>query len=235
MRLTSRAHTLYIYMLMLLATAACTAEDEDVPAVPTGYGVLQLAMQSDEVYITTTTRSAVVSDYAFTLDGTTPITFTADGKTIVEEGTHTLSATNAAKVNYGYYGILFSGETTFSITAGGTTTVTIDMGKPKNSKVSYEVSDQFDKLYTVQSITIVGATHTHTLSAPTDKKYVAAETITYAISDPARAGSHVQEFNTITQTFTTEAGKHHIIRLDADTISGYIRIDIGDGYDGEFE
>ena len=112
-------------------------------------GILCLNMSSDEVYVQAGTRAVQPltdwSGFQFTLaNGTasTPLVFT-DGKAVVEAGTYTLSATNSASVENGYAGALYSGTETFSINPGEQKTITLALGKPKNSKVTVSPTSAF--------------------------------------------------------------------------------------------
>mgnify|MGYP002508373987 CR=1 FL=1 len=130
----------------------CSTEDSQVE-VPEPKGILCLKMSSDEVYIQTGTRAVQTltdwSEYQFTLDNgttSTPLVFT-DGKAIIEAGTYTLSATNAASVDNGYAGPLYSGSKSVTIEAGKQTDVTLDLGKPKNAKVTLALSEAVSSKY----------------------------------------------------------------------------------------
>lgn len=221
----------------------CSSEDTQVEA-PKLMGVLHLNMSSDEVYIQTDTRAVQTltdwSGYQFTLDNgttSTPLVFT-DGKTIIEAGTYTLSATNAASVDNGYSGALYSGAETFSINAGEQKAVSLDLGKPKNSKVTVSPSSAFAEKYELKSLTLSDGTRDITISSAAQTAYfpAAATQLTYTLVANAKAGSHVQDITSATGTIAISAGTHTPITLKINPIDpNLVIIGTGTEYDKEFQ
>lgn len=226
-------------LLLTVLTAlcvGCSADSMTAEELPPRTGVLCLSLSSDPVYVQVDTRAATpltdFTGYTFTLSDGTTVDFT-DGKAIVPAGTYTLTATNEGSADP-YAEAVYKGTTaeSFTLTAGGTAEVSITLTL-QNSKASYTVSDDFKAAYTIQSFTVGGSTHT--LSSPGAEHFIPAGNISYEITAKANPGSHVQEFTTLTGTLAAEAGKSHTIHLDISPITGYIRIDSGDPYNGVFE
>ncbi len=232
-KLQSALNALLLTALTALC-ATCTADSiatEDLPTPRTG--VLRLRMASDPVFVQVDTRAVTAltdfTGYVFTLSDGTEVNFT-EGQAIIPAGTYTLTATNAATAD-AYTEPVYSGTSgSFTLTAGGTAEVSLTL-TPQNSKVSYTVSDEFKAAYTIQSFTV----GTQTLTSAGEEKYIPAGSISYEITARANLGSHVQEFSTVSGTLTAEAGKSHPIHLDINPITGYIKIDSGDPYSGEFQ
>ena len=225
----------------------CSSEDTQVEA-PKLMGVLHLNMSSDEVYIHAGTRAVQTlkdwSGFQFTLDNgttSTPLVF-ADGKAVIEAGTYTLSATNAASVDNGYSGALYSGAETFSINAGEQKEVTLDLGTPKNSKVTVAFDSSFLDLYDLESLTLTDTKDkSDILSSIDDVAYfpvdvTAATQLTYNLVEDAKAGSHVQDITSATGTIAISAGTHTPITLKINPIDdSLVMIVTGTEYNGEFQ
>ena len=216
----------------------CSSEDTQVEA-PKTTGVLRLNMSSDEVYIQTGTRAVQTltdwSGYQFTLDNgttSTPLVF-ADGKAVIEAGTYTLSATNAASVDNGYSGPLYSGSKSVTIEAGKQTDVTLDLGKPKNAKVTLIASKDFTDLYTITSFKI-GDVELNT----NDVFYFPASVtqLTYTLEANAKKDSHVQDITSATGTIAISPGTHTPITLNLNPIDpNLVIIETGGNYEGVFQ
>ena len=221
----------------------CSSEDTQVEA-PKLMGVLHLNMSSDEVYLHAGTRAVQTltdwSEYQFTLDNgttSTPVVFT-DGKAIIEAGTYTLSATNAASVDNGYSGALYSGTETFSINAGEQKAITLALGKPKNSKVTVSLSSAFAEKYELKSLTLNDGTRDITISSVSEAAYfpTSATQLTYTLVADAKAGSLVQDITSATGSVTIDAGKHTTLNLQINPIDpNLVVIGTGDPHNGEFQ
>ena len=221
----------------------CSSEDTQVEA-PKTMGVLHLNMSSDEVYIQTGTRAVQTltdwSGFQFTLDNgttSTPLVFT-DGKAIIEAGRYTLSATNAASADNGYSGALYSGAETFSINAGEQKAVSLDLGKPKNSKVTVSPSSAFAEKYELKSLTLSDGTRDITISSAAQTAYfpAAATQLTYTLVANAKAGSHVQDITSATGTIAISAGTHTPITLKINPIDpNLVIIGTGENHNCEFQ
>ena len=221
----------------------CSSEDTQVEA-PKLMGVLHLNMSSDEVYVHAGTRAVQTltdwSEYQFTLDNgtaSTPLVFT-DGKAIIEAGTYTLSATNAASVDNGYAGALYSGTETFSINAGEQKAVSLALGKPKNSKVTVSPSSTFAEKYELKSLTLNDGTRDITISSVEQEAYFPASVsqLTYTLVADAKSGSHVQDITSATGTIAISAGTHTPITLKINPIDpNLVIIETGGNHNGEFQ
>lgn len=221
----------------------CSSEDTQVEA-PKTMGVLHLNMSSDEVYIQTGTRAVQTltdwSGFQFTLDNgttSTPLVFT-DGKAIIEAGRYTLSATNAASVDNGYASALYSGAETFSINAGEQKAITLDLGNPKNSKVTVSPSSTFAEKYELKSLTLNDGTRDIIISSEVQEAYFPASVtqLTYTLVANAKSGSHVQDITSATGTITISAGMHTPITLNLNPIDPNLVIIVtGTEYDGVFQ
>ncbi len=221
----------------------CSNEDSQVE-VPEPMGILCLNMSSDEVYVQAGTRAVQTltdwSGFLFTLDNgtaSTPLVFT-DGKAVIEAGTYTLSTTNSASVDNGYTGALYSGAETFSINAGDQKAVSLDLGKPKNSKVTVSPSSAFAEKYDLKSLTLNDGTRDITISSTAQAAFFppSASQLTYTLVADAKAGSQVQDITSASGTVSIEAGKHTTLNLQINPIDpNLVVIETGTDYNGEFQ
>lgn len=233
---------LAVLALGMLGTG-CSNEDSHVE-VPEPMGILCLNMSSDEVYVQAGTRAVQTltdwSGFQFTLDNgtaSTPLVFT-DGRASVAVGTYSLHATNSASVDNGYSGALYSGEETFSINAGEQKAVTLNLGKPKNSKVTVSPSSAFAKKYELKSLTLNDGTRNITISSAAQPAYfpTSATQLTYTLVADAKAGSLVQDITSATGSVTIDAGKHTTLNLQINPIDpNLVVIDTDTDYNGEFQ
>lgn len=227
--------------VLALVIGACTSCDNDFMQVeaPKTTGVLRLQMSSNQHYIDIETRASVPltswDGYTITLkQGDKAIDATFDnGVAILEAGTYTLSATNAASVDNGYSGPLYSGSESVTIEAGKQTDVTLDLGKPKNAKVTLIASKDFIDLYTISSFKI-GDVELNTNDA---FYFPVTETpLTYTLVANAIKGSHVQDITSATGTITILAGTHTPITLKINPIDdSLVMIETGTEYGGVFQ
>lgn len=202
-------------------------------------GVLRLQMSSNQHYIDIETRACVPltswDGYTITLkQGDKAIDATFDnGVAILEAATYTLSATNAASVDNGYSGPLYSGSESVTIEVGKQTDVTLDLGKPKNAKVTLIASKDFTDLYTISSFKI-GDVELNTNDA---FYFPVTETpLTYTLVANAIKGSHVQDITSATGTITISAGTHTPITLKINPIDdSLVMIETGTEYGGVFQ
>ena len=221
----------------------CSTEDSQVE-VPEPKGILCLNMSSDEVYVQAGTRAVQTltdwSGFQFTLDNGTasmPLVFT-DGKAVIEAGTYTLSATNAASVDNGYSGPLYSGSESVTIEAGKQTDVTLDLGKPKNAKVTLALSEAFSAKYDLSSMTLTDGSVTSSMTPSNTTAYFPASVtqLTYTLVADAKSGSHVQDITSAKGTITISAGTHTPIILKINPIDdSLVMIETGTEYDGVFQ
>ena len=235
-------HTLLILAWLAIGQlcTGCSAEDIAGEA-PSEMGVLCLQMSSGEDFVQVETRAVqTLTDFSFTLSNGQELSFN-DGEAIIPAGTYRLSATNAGAVDGGYGGPLYSGSSDeFTVTAGGTTPVTLSLGAPQNAKVTIELSSKFTVLYTFSSLTLKEGEEGeegHTLTPDVQVAYFPATntTLSYTLVANANKNSHVQDITGATGTVTIAPGKHTTLTLNVNPITGYIKIDSGGEHSGVFE
>lgn len=238
-------HTLLILAWLAIGQlcTGCSAEDIAGEA-PSEMGVLCLQMSSGEDFVQVETRAEQTltdfTGYTFTLSNGQELSFT-DGKAIIPVGTYKLSATNANAdaVDGGYGGPLYSGSSDeFTVTAGGTTPVTLSLGAPQNAKVTIELSSEFTGLYTFSSLTLKEGEKGHTLTSAEQVAYFPATntTLSYTLVANAKQYSHVQDITGASGTVTIAPGTHTTLTLNVNPIDpNLITIVTGDPYNGEFQ
>ena len=221
------------HILLILAWLAigqlctgCSAEDIAGEA-PSEMGVLCLQMSSDEDFVQVETR-AVQTGYTFTLSNGQELSFT-DGKAIIPAGTYTLSATNAGAVDGGYTGALYEGSTEFTLNAGEHKTIELDLGSPKNAKITLILTDNFKAAY--ENVGLKKENSDPIQLSEGEHFFPKGD---YTITANAKSGSGVQEFIN-NSTITLEDGTHTTLTLDVNPITGYIKIETGGEHNGVFE
>ena len=219
----------------------CSAEDIAGEA-PSEMGVLCLQMSSGEDFVQVKTRAVQTltdfTGYKFTLNGQ-EISFT-DGKAIIPAGSYTLSATNASAVKGGYSGPLYEGATEFTLNAGEQKDVALNLGSPKNAKVTIELSEGFTKLYTLDKLTLNDGTRDNIITLPEQVVYFPAPatntTLSYTLVANAIEGTHVQDITGASGTVTIAHGTHPTLTIDVTPIDPtLVTIVTGDPYSGEFQ
>ena len=236
-------HTLLILAWLAIGQlcTGCSAEDIAGEA-PSEMGVLCLQMSSGEDFVQVETRAEQTltdfTGYKFTLSNGEEISFT-DGKAIIPAGSYTLSATNAGAVDNGYVGPLYEGSTEFTLNAGEQKNVALNLGSPKNAKVTIKLSEGFNGLYTLDNLTLTDGTESNTITSTEQVAYFPATntntTLSYTLVANAIKGTHVQDITGATGTVSIASGTHTTLKLDVNPITGYIRIDGGGEYGGVFE
>lgn len=224
-------HTLLILAWLAIGQlcTGCSAEDIAGEA-PSEMGVLCLQMSSDEVFIET---RAVNDDYewAFQITGDN---YSNNNVELGEDfsipaGQYTFSATNADAVENGYGGPLYEGSIKFDLEAGEHKTIELDLGKPKNAKITLILTDNFKAAY--ENVGLKKENSDPILLSEGEHFFPKGD---YTITANAKSGSGVQEFIN-NSTITLEAGKHTTLKLDVNPITGYIKIDGGGEHNGVFE
>ena len=233
-------HTLLILAWLAIGQlcTGCSAEDIAGEA-PSEMGVLCLQMSSGEDFVQVETRAEQTTGYTFTLSNGQELSFT-DGKAIIPAGTYTLSATNAGAVHDGYGGPLYSGSSDeFTLSAGEQKEVVLNLGSPKNAKVTIELSEGFTKLYTLDKLTLNDGTRDNIITLPEQVVYFPAPatntTLSYTLVANAIEGTHVQDITGAVGTVTIAHGTHTTLTLNVNPITGYIKIDSGGEHSGVFE
>lgn len=225
--------------LLLLATimfAAC--QTEDVPPFVEGAqtGRIVLSVPEIQVFTEGTRADGNIADYTYKLNKNgSPIqdvTF-ENGVAIIPAGTYTLTATSSTAQDEAPWYQGTSGE--FTLTVGGTTEVTINLGKPKNVEIVVTFDDTFTTLYENYSVTIgsKSVSDDGNLYAMPDSE----EEISYTIKGSAQAGSHVSDIpaSGITGKITNaKAGTSYSLNITAKAIED-LRIDFGGEHTGEFD
>ena len=235
-------------LVLALVIGACTGCDNDFMQVeaPKTTGVLRLQMSSNQHYIDIETRAseplANWDGYTITLkqgDKDVDATFN-NGVAILEAGTYTLSVTNESEQYTAYSGPIYSGSTDVTIEAGEQKDVTLDLGKPKNAKVTLSLSESEDFLakYDLSSMTLTDGSVTSSLTPSNTTAYfpVTEIPLTYTLVANAKAESYVQDITSATGTITISAGTHTPITLKINPIDpNLIIIGTDTEYDGEFQ
>ncbi|MBQ2363041.1 MAG: DUF4493 domain-containing protein [Bacteroidaceae bacterium] len=228
-------------LVLALVIGACTGCDNDFMQVeaPKTTGVLRLQMSSNQHYIDIETRAseplANWDGYTITLkqEGQAVDATFDNGVAILEAGTYTLSVTNESEQYTAYSGPIYSGSMDVTIEAGEQKDVTLDLGNPKNAKVTLIASKDFTDLYTITSFKI-GDVELNT----NDVFYFPASVtqLTYTLVANAKKDSHVQDINYATGTIAISAGTHTPITLKINPIDpNLVIIETGTEYDGEFQ
>ena len=216
-------------------------------------GRILFSMPTAEPFIEDGTRAiqtlADTTGYTFTLSGTDTegktinrvITF-KDNSCIIPAGKYTLTADNMTAAVYDLGAPYYHGTSaSFSLEAGSTVPVpTIEMGKPKNTRIDLTLGESFTDLYDLQSLTLSDGSHTISLDSINLKGFMMVpenEPLTYTIKATAKSGSHVTDLPAegLTKTLTVTAGYAFPIRLTAQAIKDMM-IGIGEGsHNGEFD
>lgn len=236
-------HTIFILLAWLAISqlcVGCSSEDIQVE-VPETNGTICLRMSSDEVYVQTSTRATQpltdFNGFTFTLNDK-PIDFT-NGQAMVEAGTYILSATNSNTVDNGYNGPLYYGKTEeFTVSPGESKVITLDLGTPKNARITVDATDAFSTLYSWQSLALTDGNRTITITPSNTEAFFPASntTLSYTLMADAKAGSQVQDITGASGTVSIAAGKHTSVTLNVNPIDpNLIVIETGDSHGGEFQ
>lgn len=229
--------------ILLTASTLSACQNDTIPGLDdVKTGRIVLSLHDVEVFTEVASRATGnVADFTYTLSGTDvdgnavndqPLTFTA-GSAIVAAGTYTLTATSTTAQDAAPW---YQGTTAeFTLGIGGTESVTINLGAPKNAAIAVTFDDTFTALYENYSVTVGD----HSLSAA-GNLYTAIPNdgeITYTIHGSAKADSHVTDIPEagITGTLTVAAGTSYPLNITAQTIVDEM-IAIGDGeHTGAFD
>lgn len=239
--------TIYnIKVLSLLATvlfAACDVEEFPLMEERAQTGRIVLSVPEIQLYTEGGTRgegdnvvNGNIADYTYKLNKNgSPIqdvTF-ENGVAIIPAGTYTLTATSSTAQDEAPWYQGTSDE--FTLTVGGSESVSIDLDKPKNVEIVVTFDDTFTALYTNYSVTIgsKSVSDDGNLYAMPDSE----EEISYTIKGSAQAGSHVSDIpaSGITGKITNaKAGTSYSLNITAKSIDD-LRIDFGGEHTGEFD
>lgn len=241
-----------LWLLLLFIVISCRQEDTLTQIEERNVkGRIVLSLSDIEVFTSDAETRAALDDYSgfvFTLNGTTVegetvrdrvITFT-NNAAIIDAGKYSLSANNDAASVTGNGCANYSGTTTenFTLTVGGSTTVSISMGAPKNARVTLEQAESFSTRYTDVRVTLTAGSRSIDLGNATGceaEAFFPAGTIDYTVTAAAKQGSHVTDISSASGTVTLTAGKHHVISLTANPATGEIIPLIEGTHTGEFD
>ncbi len=229
---------------------SCQSEDV-VPDTEKSVGRVVLSMSEAKPFVEVSTRAEqALTDlfgYTFLLKGEgmddMEVTFSEEGgvySSIIPAGTYTLSADNRAAAVVGNGTAYYSGTSSaFTLGAGESVTVSINLGSPQNAEVKLCVDGTFSDLYDITEVTFNDGTGrtvkldnsgTVYLMIPTDGK------AKFNIKATAKAGSHVTDLpaDGLGGSLSVEAGKTYTLNLTAKAIADML-IEIGEGeHKGEF-
>lgn len=232
--------------MLSVMVAACTSSVTD-GVVPSQEGTLCLHVQAENDYLSIETREsqslADLTGYTLTLNGTP-----TEGETVTNQ-TITLDANNTAKLKAGTYTLTASNQTAattgigcpwhegtsaqFTIAAGGSADVTLDLGAPKNAELKIVLEEAFKDHYERLNLTFTDVNRV--LSVTTDSTlYLMPGSIPYTLTADAKQGTYIQDAS-LTGNLTLTAGTTQTLTLSVQPITGLIRIDTGKEYGGEFE
>ena len=234
--------SLKVLLLLLIAVlSACQTEDLPPVSQQAKTGRIVLSLPEVQLYTEGSTRAdkaGNIDDYTYTLNSVegsihevsdSTITFT-DGAAIIPAGTYTLTATSRTAQDEApwYQGT----SAAFLIGIGGTTTVSINLGKPQNVEIAVTFAESFTSLYESYSVTIGGKT----VSA-NGNLYAMPGTITYTVKGSAKAGSHVSDIpdSGIVGTISAEAGTSYPVNITANPVSGEIITIADEEHGSEFD
>ena len=272
MRLFSRYHlTALCVACTLVQVLLCSCRQESVlPSPSPSHGLVVLSLSADDVAFVETRGEQTLSDLSalsFTLSGQT-----ADGRTIenfpmtfittednafvatVETGTYTLSAATPDKdAERGFGTPSYAGESDeFKVTEGEAVKVKINLGKPRNARVSVQIDESFSKLYECTKVELSALspatkdTRTVTIENPSTESPAPAAyfllsptdgQLTYTLYGNAHKASHQQELpeSGVTGTLTLEAGHAYTLNIKANPVTGKLIPVIGETHNGEFD
>ena len=242
-----KSTTYSIKVLLLLTTvmlAACDVEEFPLMEERAQTGRIVLSAPEIQLYTEGGTRgegdnvvNGNIGDYTYTLNDEAgnfiqDVTF-ENGVAIIPAGKYTLTATSITAQDEAPWYQGTSDE--FTLTVGGSESVSIDLDKPKNVEIVVTFDDTFTALYTNCSVTI-GSKSVYAngnLYAMPDSE----EEISYTIKGSAQAGSHVSDIpaSGITGKITNaKAGTSYSLNITAKAIED-LRIDFGGEHNGEFD
>ena len=245
--LTTKKTVRFIVLVMLSVMAvACTSSVTD-GVVPSQEGTLCLHVQAENDYLSIETRAsqplADLTGYTLTLNGQT-----TEGETVTNQSI-TLDANNTAKLKAGTYTLTASNQTAatggtgcpwhegtsaqFTIAAGGSADVTLDLGAPKNAELKIVLAEAFTSSYETLNLTFTDGNRVLSVTTASTL-YLMPGSIPYTLTANAKQGTYIQDAS-LTGNLTLTAGTTQTLTLSVQPITGLIRIDTGNEYGGEFE
>ncbi len=238
---------------MLFSTLFSCQSGEEPQADAKGYICLSMPA---EPFVSVDTRTVQeitdLDGFEFTLSGTdgqgetvnSKIIFNKEGNSYISTfpaGTYTLAADNQTVATTGPGAPYYQGTSaSFTLSPGGRTEVSIELGKPQNAEIILLQDASFSSLYELQEVAFNDGSDRNNILTSNGKSYVMAPAdgiVTYTIKASAREGSHVSDLpaDGVKGKLTVVNGHSYTLNLTSKTISDII-IGIGDGeHDGEFE
>lgn len=228
--------------ILLIASTLVSCQNENIIGIDDDAktGRIVLNLQDIQLFAEVTTRAEQtgnVADFTYTLNkldannnivSSTPITFDNNNSAIVAADKYSITATSttAQDVAPWYQGT----STEFTLGVGGTESVSIDLGKPKNAAITVSFDASFTNLYENYSVTIGQHSVPDDSSSGSTTLYAMPGTITYTIKGSAQAGTHVSDIPEagITGTLTVVAGTSYPLNINAQSITD-LMIGIGSG------
>lgn len=245
---------LFVLFGMMSLLFSCAGEEEIFDVGDTD-GRIVLRMSEAGPFITVRAEQQSLTDFTgftFTLQGTDSKGNTVNTtlellkeeneySCIVPAGTYTLTADNATAAIEGNGKPYYHGTSSkFDLKRGSTVDVSINLGSPKNAKISLNIASSFSDLYSLTALTLTDGEREVSLTASAEEAFFmvpSSGTITYTIKAKANPDSHVSDLpaNGITQTLPIASGTHYPITLTAKAIADLL-IAIGEGsHEGEFD
>lgn len=212
---------------LLLVAAGC--QQEEVSSLEgASKGKIVLNLSPGEVFVDVETRAVPTSEelanYIFKLNGADVSDDLRSGamSLVIEAGSYTLSVENmsqtAAQAGNGkpYY----KKEVNFELSPGETKPLEIELGAPKNAKVSLAVEASFSALYENAKLTYSDGTRTVEVTTADPGYFMVPEsggTLTFSLS--AKGKNHAQEIVGASISVAVEAGKYTTVTLSAKAIN----------------
>ena len=251
-------------LALLLMVTGCQQEDIQFAGEQDAQGRIVLSLSDIEVYVDAQTRSTQTlsdfTDYVFTLTGTTAENVDIDGQEVEFEsstdingdpiavgyfdaGTYTLTVSNRTAAGNGYSAPYWEGTSArFSFAVGGSASVSIDMGRPKNAKAVVDSTSNavFSAKYEHVRLTLSDGTHSTTIAKAgttgcSTEAYFPAGSVGYTLTARAKSGSHVTDIVGATGTIAVEAGKAYTLTLSANPVTGELIPIVSGSHTGEFD
>ena len=216
-----------ILLLMTVLGAGCQDVSQSDSGMSSGKGKVVFSLSGEYgVFVKAETRAnPPVSSLTFTISGTTtageevnsqPLVVTTDGSSsfaYVDAGSYTITATyKPSAAGEGNGEICYQGSSTFSVTVGGTTPVSITL-RPSNVKVSVVLDASLNTFYGTAKVSFTSPRSVEVASS--SDVYLDAGTITYSVAATPLNNSGASAFSKSGCTFVGEAGKSYTISIGA--------------------
>lgn len=229
--------------LSLLAVTGCRQEDIRPQAESGDMGRIVLSLSNAEVFLDIETRAENALEnfvgYAFTLvrEGEeTSIVFDKDGAYILEAGTYSLKVDNWESSKQGTIAPYYCGTSeSFEVKAGETTTVEINLGKPRNAQVTVMLDPSFTDKYTIETFSLGGREVKEHISESLYFAVPEEGKLSYTLSAKAVKGTNITDITSAEGTVEIAGGCCTTLTFKADSVTGKLIAIMDGGYDGEFD